>query len=246
MTEAARQDYIHLVDLWNRAFSMTREDKEPSGPVPDDAWKSLAPSEKLLIAAQSMKGCENVLDYGSGSGWAGIIMARSGCKSVTCADPAPNAKEAAAFYAAQFGVESQVHPLCISDAWLSGVPEGTYDGFFCSNVLDVVPPDMAEDILRNAARIVTGNARVVISLNFYLTPEAARKRGVAFREGNRLYMDGVLRLVNRTDEEWRAIFAPYFQVDHLEYFSWPDEPKETRRLFYLKPTRREQAGRETP
>ena len=219
MTEASRRDYIQLVDLWNRAFSMTPEEKEPSEPLPDDAWQGLAPSQKLLIAAQSMKDCENALDYGSGSGWAGIIMARSGCASVTCADPAPNAKEAAAYYAERFGVGEKVHPVWIDDRWLSKVPDGTYDGFFCSNVLDVVPPDMAEEIVRQAARIVAGNARVIVGLNFYMTPDAAEKRGVAFREGNRLYMDGVLRLVNRTDAEWQAIFAPYFRVERLEYFA---------------------------
>ena len=237
MTEASRQDYIQLVDHWNYAFTLAQEDKQQSEPLPDDAWKGLAPSEKMFLAAQSMKDCQNALDYGSGSGWAGIIMAKSGCKSVTCADPAPNAKDAAAFYAEQFGVGGRVHPVCMDDAWLSTVPDAAYDGFFCSNVLDVVPPDMAEEILRQASRIVTGNARVVISLNYYMTPEAAEKRGVAFREGNRLYMDGVLRLVNRTDAEWQNIFAPYFRVERLEYFAWPGEPKETRRLFYLSPKR---------
>ena len=236
MTEETRKDYRQLVELWNRAFSMTEEDKAQGGreSVSEEDWKGLAPSEKLLKAAQGMGNCQNALDYGSGSGWAGIAMAKSGCACVTCADPAPNARDMAAFYAGLFGVEERVHPVCIADTWLADMPDGAFDGFFCSNVLDVVPPDMAEDILRHAARIVAGGSPVIIGLNFYMTPEMAEKRGVAFREGNRLYLDGVLRLVNRTDAEWRQILAAYFEVEGLEHFAWPGEEQETRRLFFLR------------
>ena len=236
MNETSQKEYRNLVDLWNRSFCMTDEDETPSGgePLPEDAWKGLAPSEKLLMAAQSLKDCQNALDYGSGSGWGGIIIARSGCPRVTCADPAPNARDMAAYYAKLFGVDGRVHPVCISETWLSETPGGTYDGFFCSNVLDVVPPEMAEDILRHAARVVTAGGRAVVGLNFYMTPEAAEKRGVVFQDGNRLYMDGVLRLVNRTDGEWTELLGRYFRVDRLEHFAWPGEEKETRRLFYLR------------
>ena len=47
-------------------------------------------------------------------------------------------------------------------------------------------------------------------------------------------MNGVLRLTSLSDEEWKDLFAPYFNVESLTYFSWPGEEKETRRLFVLK------------
>ena len=47
-------------------------------------------------------------------------------------------------------------------------------------------------------------------------------------------MDGVLRLVSRTDDEWAALFDPYFTVEELDHFAWPGEAAETRRLFRLR------------
>ncbi|MBQ2200982.1 MAG: hypothetical protein II412_00275 [Clostridia bacterium] len=50
-------------------------------------------------------------------------------------------------------------------------------------------------------------------------------------------LNGVLRLVSRTDAEWEAIFAPYFSVERLAYYAWQGEEEKTRRLFFLKKTR---------
>ena len=237
MTESAREDYQKLLDHWDSAFAMTAEDREQDRREAEgeEGWRELAPSEKLFLAARSMKDCENVLDFGSGSGWAGIIMAKCGCKRVTCADPAPNAREMAAHYAARFRVEERLHPICISDTWLAQVPDGTYDGFFCSNVLDVIPPEMAEEILCHAERIVRKDGRAVIGLNFCMPPERMEQRGMSFTDGNKVYVNGVLRLVSRTDEEWAAVLEKHFAIDRLEHFAWPGEETETRRLFFLRP-----------
>ena len=58
------------------------------------------------------------------------------------------------------------------------------------------------------------------------------KRGF-HAEGHQVYIEGILRLTTLTDEEWMDIFRPYFQVEKLTYFAWPDETRETRRLFFL-------------
>ena len=105
-------------------------------------------------------------------------------------------------------------------------------------MLDVVPPKTAEAIVKEAARVVTKDAPVIVGLNYYMTPEHAAEKGVELVDGCRLYMDGVLRLVSRTDAEWEAIFAPYFSVERLAYYAWPGEEEETRRLFYLTKRRR--------
>jgi len=50
-------------------------------------------------------------------------------------------------------------------------------------------------------------------------------------DGNQLYIDGILRRVSRTDEEWAQIFSPWYTVEQLENFACPGEGKETRRLL---------------
>ena len=223
-----------LVDFWSEALDLSEEDREELGKCGAEDWKELAFSEKLLDAAASLGNRKKVLDYGCGNGWASIIAAKSGCPDVTAADMAPGAVRSAAAYVEAFGAGTQVHAQCIGADWLQGVPDGAYDGVFCSNVLDVVPPETAEGILKELARAVAGDASVIIGLNFRLDPETAKARGQELVNGNMLYVDGVLRLVTRTDEEWAGIFAPYFTVEKLEHFAWPGEPAETRRLFFLR------------
>ena len=230
----AKEDYKNLLEHWNRVFCLTEEERaQAEEPCGEEELKGIAPSEKLFDAAASLGACENVLDYGSGSAWAGIIAAKSGCPHVTCADPAPNAAEMAALNAKQFGVGEQVHPVCITDSWIGEVPDETYDGIFCSNVLDVIPPEMAEEILRNMARIIKAGGRVVIGMNDHIEPQRAAEKGLSFERGNLLYIDGVLRMVNRTDEEWTQLLGKHFVLERLDHFAWPGEKKERRRLFFL-------------
>ncbi len=234
MNEKAVQDNKALIEFWSEALDLSEEEREELGECSAEDWKELAPSEKLLHAAASLGNRKKVLDYGCGNGWAGIIAANSGCLDVTAVDPAPGAVRTAMLYAEVFGVEDRVHAECISGDWLQGVPDGTYDGLVCSNVLDVVPPETAGNILENLARVVEDDATVVIGLNFWMSPEKAAARGVKLTDDNILYQDGVIRLVSRTDEEWTDIFAPYFTVEKLDHFAWPGETAETRRMFFLR------------
>ena len=101
-------------------------------------------------------------------------------------------------------------------------------------MLDVVPSEIAETIVKEAARVVTKDAAVIVGMNHYMTPEHAAEKGVELVDGCRVYQDGVLRLVSHTDAEWEAIFAPCFSVERLAYYAWPGEEEETRRLFFLR------------
>lgn len=223
-----------LIEFWDKAFQISEEEKKELRETGQDGWKELAPSGKLFAAAESLSGRKNVLDYGCGNAWAGIIAAKSGAVSVTAVDPAPGAIEAAGFFAGFYGVKERMKLLCAGTDWLKTVPSGTYDGLICSNVLDVIPPDSAKAILREAARITAPDAKVIIGLNFYLSPEAAEARGMKLEQGRRVYINGILRLVSLTDEEWEEAFSPYFAVERLEHFAWQGEAEEKRRLFHLK------------
>ena len=228
------RDNQALLKFWDQAFFISEEAKEAVRRVGVGTWEELASSEKLLRAACVLGSRKKVLDYGCGNGWASIAAAKSGCPYVTAADPAPHATEAADFFAGLFGVTEQVHPICGGSEWLKAVPAGTYDGLICSNVLDVIPPETAEELIREMARVVTVDAEIVMGLNYYLSPETAAEKGVALSDGCLLYQDDVLRLVSRTDEEWVALFAPFFTVESLDHFAWPGENEEKRRVFRLR------------
>ena len=237
MSDEAGRDDQTLIDFWDKAFAIPEEEKAAAQTAGPEDWKELAPSEKLFLAACSLGQKKKVLDYGCGSAWAGIIAAKSGCPDVTAVDPAPGAAGAAEWYAACFHAAEAVHAACVGTDWLQRAPAGLYDGVICSNVLDVVPPETAEAILRGLARAAAPEADVFIGLNYYLSPEAAAQKGLTLTDGNRLYINGVLRLVSRTDDEWAALFSPYFAVERLEHFAWPGETEERRRLFRLRKAR---------
>ncbi len=223
-----------IIDFWDKALSLSEEDKKELSGYSADDWKELAPSEKLYQAAASLGSCDKVLDYGCGNGWGGIVAARSGCKDVTAVDPAQGAADSARFYAEVFGAKDNMKIECIDTDWLKNVPADTYDGFICSNVIDVVMPDVAEAILSEAGRIVKKNGRAIIGMNYYISPEAAAAKGLDLKDGLFMYVDGILRLVSRSDEEWTKILGRYFTVERIEHFAWPGESEERRRLFYLK------------
>ena len=234
MNEQTKRDNQTLVSFWNSAFALSEADKEGARQEGIGPWEGLAPSEKLLKAVCTLGEKKKVLDYGCGNGWAAIAAAKSGCEDVTAADPAPNAVEMTRFLSELLGVSDRVYPVCGGEDWLKTVPSDAYDGLILSNVLDTVPPETAEEILREAARVATEDAEVLVGLNHWLSPEAAAEKGMALTDGCLLYLDGVLRLVSRTDAEWEAILAPYFTVESLTYFAWPGEEKEKRRLFRLR------------
>ena len=71
-------------------------------------------------------------------------------------------------------------------------------------------------------------------MNFYIDKDMASSRGLELNSDNELYVDGVLRLLNKSDEEWKKEFSKYFTVTKIEYFAWPNEKVEKRRIFYLK------------
>ena len=230
----AELDNRKLVDFWDKAFAMSDEDRAEVSKAGPEGWKELAPSAKLFDAACSLGRKKKVLDYGCGSAWASIIAAKSGCPDVTAVDAAPGALKAAAFYAKLYGVQAQLHTACGGLSWFNSVKTGTFDGIICSNVLDVVPPETSQAIIAEIARAAAPGATVIIGLNFHLSQKTAEERGMKLADGTSLYVDGVLRLVSRSDDEWTRLFEPHLTVENLDHFAWPGEASETRRLFICR------------
>ena len=221
-----------LIAFWNDALKVANEDKEELKNYKEEDYKLLAPSLKLFNAVSLLGKQKKVLDYGCGNAWAAITAYKSGCQDVTAVDVIKDGIESAKLFAEAF--KANVNALYIEPDWLKSVPSETYDGIICSNVLDVVPLETSKEIVKELARVATKDAQIIFSFNFYMDKEMANKRNIQFEDGVYLYMNCVLRLVNLSDQEWMDLFTPYFDIIKLDYFAWPGENKETRRLFILK------------
>ena len=226
-------DYQKLVEFWNSNFALSEEDKKELERLGNEDYKQLAPSQKLYDALALFKGFNNVLDYGCGSGWASIIMAKMGVKNITSVEVAHQSLEMVKCYAKAFGVSESIKTIPIDEKWLNLQTEGSFDGFFCSNVIDVVPLDMAKDIVKNSAKVLQKGGLAVFGLNYYIQPMVMEDRGYIVKD-RQVYINGILRLTSLTDEEWSDIFRDYYEIIDLSFFAWPGEEKETRRLFVLK------------
>lgn len=227
------KEYQTLVEFWNQSYQFNQSTDEQSEVDPEVDYLSLAPSPKLLDAAASLGKKTNILDYGCGSGWASIIIAKNGGQHITSTEVISNGLKMTEYYAKAFNVQDKIFPLQIDEQWLSKQKNNCFDGVFCSNVIDVVPQDMAEAIVEDLGRILAKDGHAIISLNFYMDSEMAKIRGLIVKD-NQIYINGVLRLLSLTDEQWTAIIEKHFTIEKLQYFAWPGEQNETRRLFYLR------------
>jgi SAM-dependent methyltransferase len=228
--------YKKALEFWNNAFEMDEdaknEYKQEYDPV--DGWKELCSSAKLQnVIIDQLASRNRVLDYGCGEGWAGITLNKSGCKDVTCVDVGENAIELCKCFKNHFNIEKGLRAECVSTDWLKNEPAESYEGIFCSNVVDVLPADVALDIIKNFARITTKDAKIVIAMNFYAEPVSKPEKKIEFKNGNEMYVNGILRMTTRTDEDWSEIFSQFFNVEEVTYFAWDGEDEETRRIFVI-------------
>ena len=186
MLEKANKDNEKLIEFWDKRLELSEEDKKELEGQTAESFEevaSLAPTEKLVLAAKSLGECKKVLDYGCGTGWAGIIAAKSGCKDVTAVDVCEGPVETTKVYAKICGVDANMHISCFSTDWLGKVETGVYDGFICSNVLDVIPDETADEIIKETARATAPGAKVIFSFNFYISPETAKEKGMELVDG---------------------------------------------------------------
>ena len=230
--DKVKNDYQKLASYWDDNFNLREEEIIDLKTSTDFNYLDLAPSLKLIDVIKRFKGSKKVLDYGTGNGWAAIAMAENGVTKVDACDVSPNAIKMLEIFINKFNLQEKINPFVINPNWLEGIKE-EYDGFFSSNVIDVIPLEMAKEIIKWSYNAVKEGSLVIFSTNYHLDLDLARAKGMAL-EGNQLYIDGVLRLTSLSDEEWLDIFKEYYHLEEIIYFAWPQEEKETRRIFVLR------------
>lgn len=231
MNEQMRSDYKKAMAFWDQALASSPEDYE-SGIDPAEGWKKGCSETLLALLCEGVKGWDNVLDYGCGTGWASVLLVKNGARRVTAVDVAPNAIASAGYYAKAFEVRENITFEAVTPEWLSAQDEDRYDHAISVNVLDVVPDEIAEGIIRGLSKVCKKGATLLIGLNPYLEGESLTKDGRVYTD-HYLYIGDILRLSNHTDEEWTEMLSKCFKVERLEYFKWDQEARKARRLFYL-------------
>lgn len=222
-----------LLKFWNNYYKFNNDDINYINNMDDDYLK-LAPSIKQIDALKLFKNRNNVIDYGCGSAWASIIMAKEGTKHIKALDLCENPINLAKLYINKYKLNDKIDAIKIDDNWLEKEKNDSYDGFFSSNVIDVIPLDKSLKIIKEAARITKKDSYVIFSMNYYLSKEEIKLRKWELLNDSAI-IDGVLRLTSLSDDEWINIFKNYYEIINLIHYAWNEEEKELRRLFILKP-----------
>ena len=110
---------------------------------------------------------------------------------------------------------------------------GEFDGIILSNVLDVMPENVAIDLLDRLDHITKKNGYWFIKLNPYYTQEELKSFGYHQLQP-RLYDDqGVLRLRQESTGYWEEVLDRYGTIEDYLEFSYPWQ-KGMNRLLLLK------------
>lgn len=116
---------------------------------------------------------------------------------------------------------------------LEDFEDAEFDGIILSNVLDVMPEQVDEQVLKRLNRVLASGGYWFIKLNPYYTP----KELVSFdyeKEGGHLYEeDGILRLHQETTNHWKRILEKYGTIERYMEFLYPWQDG-LNRLFLIK------------
>jgi SAM-dependent methyltransferase len=170
---------------------------------------------------------EKILDIGTGSGY-GLLTAKilgEKAKYGLGIDPSLNAIN----FLNKTCEMSDIKGICgqVGDhKILENELSESFDGIICSNVVDVVPEKTANEIIREIQRLLKPNGILVLKINFYLTEELIKKIKMEEVDTNAYAINGILRGVNYTLDEWINRFDGFEVIEREEYERIPNGPKD--------------------
>lgn len=111
--------------------------------------------------------------------------------------------------------------------------QGEFDGIILSNVLDVMPENVAQNLLNQASRILREGGYWFIKLNPYYTDDELKSFGYRQIQPHLYDENGVLRLRQETTEYWKKILKEYGTIEnYVEFCYWWQSGMN--RLFLIK------------
>ena len=127
----------------------------------------------------------------------------------------------------------KLHFFTGNSGMLDDFEDGEFDGIILSNVLDVMPEQVDETVLKRLDRVLAPGGYWFIKLNPYYTAKELRELDYE-SEGSHLYEeDGILRLHQETTNHWKKIFESYGTLERYMEFRYPWQ-EGLNRLFLIK------------
>lgn len=220
--------------FWNDVFAEGEYEKEELS-----NWSlECEQAENMVIDLAKQ---DRILDMGCGDGWMSFYLLQRGASHVTGIDMSQKAIDGAKTIAKNAGLTEKTRFIQGNEKSLEALKEQLFDGFFSCNLFDVVPETVCKDILQEVKKVLIPGAKGYIFLNPYMTKEEFEKReakeivenGVVVK--NHYAINGILRVVNKTSEEWKTFFNQYFKCTFVGDIHFGFEPEDyLRRAFMIE------------
>lgn len=221
-----KQDYNRAVNLWNETYSHCK--------IVDLKGKNLSvePMFDSCLDIFASK-CKNILDFGCGTGdvifqcyefgnmnyGLGVDLSQTGIE-----------------YARKMTLVNNYHGLNfdVGDiSYFDSYEEGSFDGIILSNVLDVMPKDVAVTTFIRLTELLPPKGLMFVKLNPYYDKEDMKKWGMTRIKDNLFEEDGVLRYRELDTVTWKHSFEKSFNIVRYLEFPYPWQ-EGMNRLFLLE------------
>ena len=218
------REYTDLKEFWNKVLYNDSPEKIDEKWINDDSFNNLI--------YKYIKKNDNVLDYGSGSGWALIEIYNTIKIKGIGIDTSANGVNYSNECLKLSGIKD-ISFIC-GDEHILNEYKNHFDSCVSFNLLDVIPDDIIHSILRNLKESIKKDGYLIIGINPDFGEDFLSSRGF-IKKDSYLYKDGILRCNIKKVSEWIKIFELYFAFEELVYVSLTENEKAfPRRVFILK------------
>lgn len=216
----------NLISFWNEYFQKLKPEV-----IKKDEIKIQNRLDELLkmIGEKSNR----VLDIGTGSGYC-LLVAKILGENMTYGlgiDPSHNAIEFVK-KSCELSNLKDIEFKVGDHVFLESLSDNSYDAIICSNVLDVIPEATSDEVIKQINRLLKPKGLLLLKFNFYLTEALIERLKMEKIAENSYAMNGVLRGVNHTSQEWIEKFSGYEVIEQSEYERIQNGPKD--RIILLK------------
>lgn len=211
--------------FWDSFF----EGAEPE-PI-DDKWIEDETFNSTIL--KYVKEDSNVLDYGCGTGWALIEIARTApFNNGIGIDTGVNAIKYATGCVEKSG-DKNLTFITGDQTSLDGYKQ-YFDVAVSFNVIDVLPDDITREVLSSIKNSLKPGGVVLIGINPDFPKDLLEKMGYVFK-GGYMFKDDILRGNDKTLEQWESLLKDYFTLVESTTIALVEREKQyPRRFFILK------------
>jgi len=224
MSKDLTLEYKKSQEFWNELFKNENIEKI------DSKW--IESNEFNDSINEYMKEDSNVLDYGSGTGFAIIeIYFTKKIKYGLGIDASINGIE----YSNKLIKESDIKNIefkCGDESLLNDYKE-YFDFIISLNCLDVVPDEITYSILDKLYDSLKSQSYMFIGLNHEFSEDELINKLSMEKDENYFYKNGILRCNKKSKDEWIKLFSTKFKVVKTFDFFLEEREKEYKRMGFI-------------